>query len=241
MNPWTIVFDLDGTLVDTAPDLLVALNRALEGAGFDPVSIQVLRPAMSYGARRMVELGLAAQPADKQQAMCGSGQIDALTQVLLAHYKNNYAMESRLYPHVREVLQALTDEGAIIAVCTNKSEDLSRQLLKTLDLTHYFSAICGKETFAVSKPHPDHLIKTVEAASGRINWSVMIGDSDVDIKTALAAQVPVIGVSHGYSPLPLETYGPDIVINHFGEFFEALDSLTKMDRLAFPGARQFSD
>ena len=234
MHPWTIVFDLDGTLVDTAPDLLVALNRALEGAGFEPVSAQVLRPAMSYGARRMVELGLAAQPAEKQHAVLGTDRTDELTQVLLGFYKHNYSRESRLYPQVREVLQSLADDGAKLAVCTNKSEELSRQLLATLDLTHYFSAICGKETFPVSKPHPDHLIKTVEAASGQIKRSVMIGDSDVDIKTALAAHVPVIGVAHGYSPLPLETYGPDVVIGHFGEFFEALDSLTKQQRRESP-------
>lgn len=225
MKPWTIVFDLDGTLVDTAPDLLVALNKALEGVGYQTVSADVLRPAMSYGARRMIELGLAAQPHALLAGIGSPDLVDTLTGILLDHYRQNYATESRLYPHVRDVLQELIEEGAVLAVCTNKSEDLSRNLLAALDLTHYFSAICGKETFAVSKPHPDHLILTVEKATGTLGRSVMIGDSDVDIKTALAAKVPVIGVAHGYSPEPLHNYGPDVVIDDFSGFFVAFEQI----------------
>lgn len=213
----TLVFDLDGTLVDTAPDLMRAANYALEKAGLRPISPQVLRPAMSHGARRMIENGLHAQGSAFDAAL-----IDRLTQDLLVFYTHNIAVESRLYDGVADTLTALKAKGASLAVCTNKMERLSRLLLGALGIDTLFDCICGRDTFPVCKPHPDHLLNTISACGGTPERSILIGDSEIDIATAHAAGVPVIAVSYGYSDVPLASFAPSCVIDRF----DALPAMT---------------
>ncbi|WP_342359596.1 HAD hydrolase-like protein [Terrarubrum flagellatum] len=220
MKQRTIIFDLDGTLVDTAPDLIVAINKTLVAAGHREITPSVLRPAMSFGARRMVEVGLAWQGVSVD-----SGIVDSLTSALLAHYADNVAVESQPYPYVREVLVELSERDAILCVCTNKMESLSRQLLAALHLEHHFKAICGRDSLLVSKPHPGHLIGTVERAGGILQRSIMIGDSEVDIATAKAACVPVVAIEHGYSDKPLAQLLPDALISDFSQLLAAIDAI----------------
>ncbi|HRY06987.1 MAG TPA: phosphoglycolate phosphatase [Hyphomicrobiaceae bacterium] len=206
----TIVFDLDGTLIDTAPDLVGAANHALARLALPPRPAEALRPWISFGARRMIEEGL-----DQCGVKQSPARIDQLLAVFLDHYEANIARLSRPYPHVLDEISRLTSAGASIAICTNKREALTFKLLDALQLTQYFAAIIGRDTLPVSKPDPDHLIGTIARAGGRVERAVMVGDSGVDIATARAARVPVVGVSFGYSDVPIKDLNPDVTIDTY--------------------------
>lgn len=203
----TIVFDLDGTLVDTAPDLTNALNDVLTRRGYDPVPRAAIRAAVGRGALAMIE-----------EALRMTGTQDDMDQMLaefLVHYEANIAVESRPFPGAIAALERLAASGATLAVCTNKRERLSRMLLEALKLDEYFDALAGRDTFAMSKPNPGHLTGVIALAGGDASRAIMVGDSAVDITTAKAARVPSILVSFGYSPPPPEGPSPDAVIDHF--------------------------
>jgi phosphoglycolate phosphatase len=205
----TIVFDLDGTLVDTAPDLTNALNDVLVRRGHDPVSIEVIRGCVGHGARVMIEQSLARVGAQ--------GDVDRMLAEFLAHYETNIARESRPYPGAIAALDRLAAQGARLAICTNKRESLSRLLIQELEIEHYFTALAGRDTFPVAKPHPGHLTGVIALAGGDLSRSVMIGDSDIDLRTAKAAAVPAILVSFGYGASPIDGFAPEAVIDHFDE------------------------
>jgi phosphoglycolate phosphatase len=213
----TIVFDLDGTLVDTTPDLTHALNYALARQGQPPVSAETVRSLVGMGAMVMIEEGLrhAGVTADLQ-SMLGD---------FLVYYEANIAGESRPFPGAVEVLDRLQHEGATLAVCTNKRESLSRRLLQELELEGYFSAIAGRDTFPVAKPDPGHLTGVIGLAGGDPVRAVMVGDSDVDVRTASAASVPVILVNFGYAVDKVEGERPEAVINHFDQLYASLSAL----------------
>jgi phosphoglycolate phosphatase len=220
MPPVTVVFDLDGTLVDTAPDLSNAANHVLDGVGLGPVPGTVLRPFISFGSRRMILEGLAFHGHRLQDA-----EIDRMWQVFLAHYAENIAVDSRPFPRAVDAIEHLERGGARLAVCTNKLEGLSRRLLGTLDLLDRFRAICGRDTFPVCKPHPDHLRGAIAKAGGDPGRAVMIGDSDTDVDTARAAGIPIIGVSFGYTERPMSDLAPDALIDSYAELPAALARL----------------
>lgn len=217
MTPITVVFDLDGTLVDTAPDLINATNHVLAGIELPAVPAEILRPFISIGSRRMIEEGLAFHGRTLE-----APAIDAMWKAFLAYYADNIAVDSRPYPAVEAVLDDLQHQGVKLAVCTNKLEALSRRLLAALGLEQRFAAICGRDTFPVYKPHPDHLIGAIAAAGGVAGGAVMVGDSDTDVSTARAAGVPIIGVGFGYSEIPMHALEPDELIGHYREFAAAL-------------------
>lgn len=217
MQGLTIVFDLDGTLVDTAPDLVGATNHALADIGLPPVRPEQLRPWISFGARRMIVEALGA--AGSSQA---DSEVDRLLGLFIAYYEANIARESRPFPGAVAALERLGEMGARLAVCTNKRESLSRSLLSELGLLSRFASLAGRDTFAVSKPHPGHLLGTIAMAGGTADRAVMIGDSDVDIATAKAASVPVIAVSFGYSESPVSHYSPDHIIDHYDDLERVL-------------------
>jgi len=209
LNGATIVFDIDGTLIDTAPDLTNALNHALTGRGHHPVAPAVVRAAAGRGARAMIEEALRlARVEDDIEAMLAS---------FLAHYEANIATESRPFPGALEALDRLAAAGARLAVCTNKRERLTRMLLQALEIEEYFAALAGRDTFPVAKPDPGHLLGVIAAAGGDPSRALMVGDSAVDIRTAQGAHVPSILVSFGYAPPPPEGPRPDAVIGHFDE------------------------
>jgi len=208
-NDAIIVFDLDGTLVDTAPDLTNALNDVLTRRGHAPVELGTIRACVGHGARVMIEEALRRAGAE--------GDVDRMLSEFLVHYEANIANESRPFPGAVAALDDLAALGATLAVCTNKREHLSRKLLQELDLARYFSSIAGRDTFAVSKPDPGHLTQLIALAGGKPSRAVMVGDSDIDIRTAKAASVPVILVSFGYAGSPLDHLAPEAVIDHFDE------------------------
>lgn len=215
-----ILFDLDGTLVDTAPDLIVALNVALKTAGVAPVDMGTLRVIVGQGARRMIERGLligGVAPAEDD--------LDRLVGVFLEHYRGNVAARSRPFPGAVEALEDLAAAGFRLGVCTNKFEALSVQLLDSLGLSHHFSAIAGADTFSMRKPDGRHLLNTLERMGGAGAPAVMVGDSETDVLAARSAGVPVIGVTFGYTEKPIESFEPDAVISHFDELAGAVDAL----------------
>jgi phosphoglycolate phosphatase len=220
MDGLTLVFDLDGTLVDTAPDLAGAANHVLAHLGLSGLPAETLRPWVSYGARRMITEALAQSRNPLPEAA-----IDELLERFLAFYSRNIAQESRPFAGVVAELDRLRALGITLAVCTNKREELSRLLLHELRLTSYFAAIAGRDTFPVSKPHPDHLIGAIRLAGGDRGRAIMIGDSAVDIAAARAADVPVIGVSFGYTETPVRELSPDAVIDSYAELWPAVQRL----------------
>ncbi|MBX9587934.1 MAG: HAD hydrolase-like protein [Hyphomonadaceae bacterium] len=213
----TIVFDLDGTLVDTAPDLTAAANHALGLLGLAPVSVAQLHPFIGFGSKAMIDAGLRFHARTVAE-----GELTLLHDRFLTFYADNVAVASRPFEGITELLDHLRGGGARLAVCTNKVEHLSRLLLRTLDLDHRFAAIAGRDTFDVFKPAPGHLTRTIEMAGGRVDRAVMVGDSEVDLATAAAAGVPSIGVTFGYTPHPVHTFNPGAVIDHYRAFMPAL-------------------
>ena len=217
MRDLTVVFDLDGTLVETAPDLIRATNHVLALVGLEPVAPAEIRPSISFGARAMIVRALEIKTARLSQQ-----EIDRLFEAFLDHYSANIAVESHAFPGLERALDQLSGDGARLAVCTNKREGMSRLLLDTLGLSKRFAAIAGRDTFPVYKPHPDHLTGAIGLAGGDPALAVMVGDSATDIRTARAAAIPVVGVTFGYTDTPIEQLGADAVISHYDHLTEAV-------------------
>jgi phosphoglycolate phosphatase len=213
----TIVFDLDGTLIDTAPDLAAATNHALSLAGLAPLSVEQLQPFIGHGSRAMIDAGLRFHGRSVPES-----ELTRLHDQFLAFYADNVAVGSRPFEGVPQLLDELREGGALLAVCTNKIERLSKLLLESLGVGSCFSAIAGRDTFDVFKPAPGHLIQTIELAGGDVQRAVMVGDSEVDFATALAANVPSIGVTFGYTLRPVREMNPGAIIDHYREFMPAL-------------------
>lgn len=220
MHGLTIAFDLDGTLVETAPDLIRATNHVLGHIGLAPVPAASLRGTISFGARAMIEHGLTLH-----RKVLSSNEVDKLLERFLSHYTANIAAESHPYPGLEQALLRVAERGACLVVCTNKQEALSRRLLDELCLTGHFAAIAGRDTFPVFKPHADHLTGAIRMAGGDPSRAIMVGDSDTDIKTARAARLPVIGVPFGYTDVPIHELAPDIVIEHYRDLEHAVEQL----------------
>lgn len=221
----TLVLDLDGTLVDTAPDLHATLNAVLAGQNLQPVAPEQVRAMTGAGARALLERGLAASGANADAA-----RIDVLFEQFIAHYSTHIADHSRPFPGAIESLQRFTDAGWRLSVCTNKLEGLARLLLDELELTPHFTAICGGDTFAFRKPHPGHIIETIQMSGGDASLAVMVGDSAADINAAKAAAIPCIGMTFGYTDIPVAELGPDIVLDHFDGLYDAAERLLQASR-----------
>jgi len=212
MSAPTIVFDLDGTLVDTAPDLVSTLNAIFTREGFAPLAYEAARNLVGGGARAMIARGIEAEGR-----ALSSEKLEQLFADFNAHYSEHLADRSRPFPGLTDALDALSARGCQFAVCTNKVEGLSVRLLDKLRLANRFVAICGQDTFGIQKPDPEILRRTVRAAGGTLEKAIMIGDSIMDIRTARAAGVPIIAVDFGYSERPVAEFSPDRIISHFAE------------------------
>lgn len=207
-----IVFDLDGTLVDTAPDLLDSLNHSLAGGPVPPVDNAGFRRFVGHGGKVMIQRAYAAQ--NKPLA---ADEHERLFNLFLDHYSTNIPGLSRPYPGVVEALGRFEQAGYLLAVCTNKYEASSLVLIEALGLTRHFAAICGQDTFAFRKPDPRHLTETILKAGGDPARALMVGDSQTDIDTAKAAAIPVVAVDFGYTDRHVREFDPSAVISHFDE------------------------
>jgi phosphoglycolate phosphatase len=217
----TIVFDLDGTLIDTAPDLIDTLNFIFAQEGLPVVPFGTARNLIGGGAKAMIERALI-----DEGRTCSTKELDHLYKAFLVHYAAHIADRSRPFPKLEATLEGLAATGHRLAVCTNKLEWLSIRLLQTLKLAQHFAAICGQDTFGVQKPDPVMFRGTVRRAGGEPSKAIMIGDSKTDIATARAAEVPVVAVDFGYSDVPIQTLTPDRLISSFAELPAAVAELT---------------
>jgi|SRR5271165_5728199 len=216
----TIVFDLDGTLVDTAPDLVATLNALFARRGLRPVPYAQARNMIGGGARRMIERGLL-----EENVKAGPDEVDRLVEEFIADYANRIAELSRPFPGVETALDRLAAAGCNFAICTNKLEWLSVRLIAQLGLTARFAAICGQDTFKVQKPDPEILRRTLARAGGDLARAVMVGDSGNDIDAARGAGIPVVAVDFGYTEIPVSELAPDRIISHFADLPAAVKEL----------------
>jgi phosphoglycolate phosphatase len=214
------VFDLDGTLADTAHDLVATLNVILGLEGLPPLPLEQARDLIGAGGRVLLQRGFEA--AGRELA---PSRLDELYKLFLVHYGDHICVETRLFPGVVEALDRLTDNGFGLAICTNKIEAHSVQLLKALGVADRFTAVCGRDTFPYFKPDPRHLTLTIERCGGDPLRSVMVGDSRSDIAAAKAAAIPVVAVTFGYTDVPVRDLNPDAVIDHFDDLFESVQGL----------------
>lgn len=216
----TVVFDLDGTLVDSAPDLHAAVNRVLgEGLGRPPLPMEAIRGMVGQGARRLVEQALEATGG------IAAPGLDPWTERFLELYGADPARLTTVWPGVVDQLDSLRRQGVELAVCTNKPEVPSHTLLKAVGLAPYFGAVVGGDTLAVKKPDPAPLLAAIQRVGGEPASAVLVGDSPHDVATARAAGVPVVAVTFGYSKVAPAELGADRLIDAFTELPEALASL----------------
>jgi phosphoglycolate phosphatase len=215
-NPM-LVFDLDGTLADTADDLVATLNAILAREGAPPVANADARNMVGLGARRLIVDGFRADGREVSPE-----RLETLFHDYLAIYEANIAVHSKLFPGVIESLDRFAAAGFDFAICTNKSERPALKLMDALGVSHRFRAICGQDTFAWSKPDARALLSTIERAGGDPTRTVMIGDSKTDISVARNAGVPVVAVDFGYTEVPVRELSPDVVISHFDDLWTAV-------------------
>ena len=215
-----VVFDLDGTLADSAHDLIATLNVILAREGLPAVSYADAINMVGSGARALLRRGFAHGQRDLDEATT-----ERLFADFIAYYEAHVCIETKLYPGVVAALDHLEGAGAQFAVCTNKTERLAHALLRDLGIHHRFLAVCGQDTFDVSKPNPRALTQTIAKAGGNPARAIMVGDSRTDIDTAKAAGIPVVAVDFGYTDTPVSALGPDRVISHFDALAAAVASL----------------
>ncbi|MBA3067689.1 MAG: HAD-IA family hydrolase [Hyphomonas sp.] len=217
---WTILFDLDGTLVDTAPDLLGALNHVLTGMDLAPVRLDAVAEMIGHGARAMIETGLKTQGA-----VLTAAEMDAAFERFVVHYVDHIADCSRPFEGAVEALATLRDAGARLTVCTNKRQDLSERLIGALALDSYFDVIFGADRATQRKPHADHVFETLAAAGGAPERALFVGDSRTDERAARNAGLPFVFVTFGYEAETAEAIGADVTISHYAQLVSALSDL----------------
>ncbi len=218
-----VVFDLDGTLADTAQDLIATLNVVLTQEKLAPLPFEKARDLIGAGARPLIQRGFAAS-----QAPLSDARLNELYAFFLDHYHHHIAVHTVLFPGVLESLNELAAQGFTLAVCTNKLESHALELLKVLGIIDRFAFISGKDTFDVFKPEARHLTETIRHAGGDFERAVMVGDSKTDIDTARNAGIPVVGVSFGYTNIHVRELGADAVIDHFDDLNAAVQRLLKV-------------
>lgn len=217
----TLVFDLDGTLAETAPDIMATLNHLLAREGFAVLPVSAARNLVGAGARALLERGFKAAGVTLTPE-----RLDALFADFLVHYFDHVADLSFLYPGVEVALKTLAGEGYRLAICTNKPECHAVALVEKLGVMPLFAAVSGRETFPFCKPDPRHITETVRVAGGDVASAIMVGDSRTDLDAARAAGIPMIGVTFGYTDTPMVDLKPDRLIEHFDELAAAVHALS---------------
>lgn len=228
LTGWTIAFDLDGTLVETAPDLIGTLNRLLALRNLPPLPISAARHLVGHGAVALLKDGFREAGADWDEA-----EQPALLAAFLEDYLVHICDHSHVYPGVEAALDRLAARGAVLCVATNKPTHLSLALFGKLGLTARFAAICGADAVSARKPDAAHIRETVLKAGGDPGRTIMVGDSITDVRAARATGVPVIVTTFGYTEIPVRDLGGDVLIDGFGELEAAVDGIVAA-RLASP-------
>lgn len=220
LEGWTVAFDLDGTLVDSAPDLIGTLNRMLVEEGLPPVPMESASTLIGSGARALLVHGFEAAGASVERA-----KSDDLFERFLVDYAAHIADGSQPFEGVVETLERLSERGAILVVATNKRTDLSELLVGKLDLTRHFAAIVGPDRVSARKPSGAHLKEAVIIAGGDPERAIMVGDAAPDADAAKDAGMPCILTTFGFTPTPVEDLGGDVLIDAFEDVEEAIDGI----------------
>ncbi len=220
MQPLTVIFDLDGTLVDTAGDLVATLNIILAGESCAPLSMDLARPLIGHGAKALLEQGLLFN-----QKAYDATKLAVLTDRFIHYYSAHIADHSTIRPDLLPTLKALQKRNCALGICTNKRTPLAQQLVDALHLGSYFNAVIGSGELPFSKPDPRMLKVAIEETGGTSDKAVMIGDSKTDVDTAHALGVPVIVVDFGYTAIPAHDLGANAVISGWNELIPALADL----------------
>ncbi|MCT6824259.1 phosphoglycolate phosphatase [Bartonella apis] len=207
-----IIFDLDGTLVDSAPDLLDSLNFSLKQDGLKTFTPDDIRRLVGMGGRIMIERALTFQKIKPDNA-----HVEKLLGTFLRHYEENMPGKTQFFDGVDLALDKLSEAGYKLAVCTNKHEKLARHLLEGMGEASRFITIVGGDTFAYHKPDARHILSTIERACCTPDRALMVGDSQADILAAQSADIPVIAVDFGYTDKPVSAFNPTKIISHFNE------------------------
>jgi phosphoglycolate phosphatase len=208
----TIIFDLDGTIADTAGDLIDAANAALVTEGFGAASAEAIKKGVGYGTKAMLQSALS----DLNQEAT-TEQMRRMGAKLVAHYEQNIALKTTLFPGFAEAALTLRHAGMKIALCTNKREHLAMRLLSELQITGLFDAIAGGDTFPFHKPDPRHVSELIRIAGGEAGSAFMVGDSEADVAAARGAGIPIIVTAFGYASVAAHDLGADAVLAHFSE------------------------
>lgn len=221
----TVVFDLDGTMIHTAPDLVGATNHVMVQSGLPPAAPEIIVPAVGGGARAMITAALhaAGHPPDRVE-------MDPLLNMFTQYYIANIAEESHPFPGLVDTLDHFAAARCNMGVCTNKRHANAVLLLETLQLGGYFGAVLGADSLEVRKPHPDHVLTTIARCGGDAARAVMVGDSAPDMEAARAAGIPCIAVTHGYSPEPVESLAPDRIVDSLADLPEAVRALLEVEQ-----------
>lgn len=211
MKP-TIIFDLDGTLAHTGPDLLASLNHSIEPFSIEPLQQDQLGHLVGHGSIAMIERAFKLRNVELGDTVRQNCQTR-----FLEYYSKNIAVHTKLFPGAQKLLDDLIKGGYTLAVCTNKQVDFANQLLEELGIKPLFATVTGGDSFTFRKPDGRHLLETIKLAGGTSNNAIMVGDTITDINAAKDASIPVIAVDFGYTDVELETLKPDHIISHFDE------------------------
>ncbi len=216
--PKAVIFDLDGTLIDSAPDIAHALNRATEKQGIAPFGLEQVKEMIGGGVPKLVQRALLARglPADG---------LMPLVQDFIVFYRENLTTNTRLYDGARDLLEQLRDEGRKLGLCTNKQHELTVEILEQLDLTKYFTSVTGERQGRPKKPDPTPLLEVAAELGASPQDCLMAGDSEADVACARAANMPVLVVNFGYSRIAPEALGADAVISGLSELPQFFSSL----------------
>jgi len=220
----TLIFDLDGTLIDSVPDISASLNRAFTGEGLAPIAIERVKVLISLGARAMVE-----QAA--RESGCGPNtNFDDLRDLFLSEYKARPIENTVVYPGVFDVLDKLKADGVLLGICTNKPKKTASTVIPALGLDGYFSATLYSDSQPYKKPDPRHVHDVIDLLGGDAAEAVFIGDSEIDLAAAHNADLPIVLVSYGYSLAPPHELEADVLINHFSDLPNALDEISQQQK-----------
>ena len=218
---FTILFDLDGTLVDTAPDLMLAHNHVMKKFGYPTKSTEDIRNLVGKGAGALIGRSIWGQAKKEFSKVLDENIKDEMVKEFVNFYGKNIVNESTLVTGVKDFLIWCKKQNISMAVCTNKQEHLSNDLLKKIGIYDFFEYVAGSDTFDYCKPDPRHLTNVIEILDGDVKKTIMIGDSETDANAAKAAEIPIILLENGYT----EKNTTEIYHNHLIKDFIGIEKI----------------
>ena len=220
MHDVALIFDLDGTLIDSLPDLATALNRMLLGLGLRELAAAEIRAMIGDGTRALVQRALAATG--------GVTDLEKSHSKFADFYERGLTQHTNLYPGVRETLAELRASGARLGICTNKSQNMTVAVLYAFGIADHFAAIVGGDAVPFKKPNPNHLAAVIKQLRADLGDAIMIGDGENDFAVARAAGIPVIMLNYGYLHTPRERLSPDAWLERFTDIPQTVNRIRAM-------------